>query len=53
MESPPPEVLEKCVDGELNSMAQWAILVVGGKLGWMILVVFSNLFDSMILDETK
>ena len=35
----------------LNNMAKWEILVVGGWLDWMILEVFSNLGDSMILQR--
>ena len=43
------DVLRKCLDVVLRDMVKWAILVIGGWLDWMILELFSNLDDSMIL----
>lgn len=48
METPSLEVLEKCVDVALKDKVQWALLVVGGQLFYMILQVFSSLNDFMI-----
>jgi len=43
------EVFKKHPVVVLRDMVWWEILVVGGQLNWMILEVFSNLCDSMIL----
>lgn len=43
------EAFNKHLDIVLRNMVQWGILVKGGWLDWMILEVFSNLDDSMIL----
>lgn len=42
------EAFKNHSDMVLRDMVQWAALVVGGRLGWMILEVFSNLGDSVI-----
>ena len=44
-----PEVFKERVGVVLKDMVQWALLVVGRQLNWMILEVFSNLNDSMVL----
>jgi len=49
VESPSLKVFKKCVDVVLRSIVKGEILVVGGWLNWMILEVFSNLDDSVIL----
>ena len=49
VESPSLEVYKKHGDVTLRDIVQWAILVLGGWLAWMILVVFSNLNDSTVL----
>jgi len=36
------------VDVALRDVGQWAILVMGRWLGWMILEMFSNLNDAII-----
>lgn len=36
-------VLEEGVDVALRAVAQWEMLVVGGRLGWVIPGVISNL----------
>ena len=41
------EVFEKCLDGVLWDNFSGKILVVGGRLDWMILEVFSNPEDSI------
>lgn len=46
---PSLEVFKNCVDVVLRDMIQWEISVVGRQLDWIILEVFSNLGDSMIL----
>ena len=43
------ELLKKHLDAVLRDMAYWEILVIGGWLDWMILEVFSNPGDSVIL----
>ena len=44
------EAFKKPSDVVWGDMVQWEILVVvGGQLDWVILEVFSNLGDSMIL----
>ena len=43
------EVFKKHLDVVLKDMVYWQILVIGEWLDWMILEVFSNLGDSMIL----
>jgi len=48
VESQSLEVFKKCLD-VLRDMVQWEIVVIGGRLDWMILEVFSNPGDSMIL----
>ena len=42
-------VLKERLDVVLRDMVYWELLVMGGWLGWVILWVFSNLGDSMIL----
>ena len=49
MESPSLEVFKKHLDIVMRDMVYWEILVIGRQLDWMILEVFSNLGDSMIL----
>ena len=49
MESPTLEVFKEHLDIVLRDMVQWELFVLGGLLDWMILEVFSNLGDSMIL----
>ena len=50
MQSLSLEAFKKPSDVVLGDMVQWEILVVvGGQLDWVILEVFSNLGDSMIL----
>lgn len=49
LELPSLEVFKNCVDVVLRDMIQWEISVVGRQLDWIILEVFSNLGDSMIL----
>jgi len=48
-ESQSVEVFKKKVDVVCRDMVYWATLVVGEWLDWMILEVFSNLNDSMLL----
>lgn len=36
------------MDVALRDVGQWAILVMGRWLGWMILEMFSNLNDAII-----
>ena len=47
VESQSLEVFKKCLD-VLRDMVQWEIVVIGGRLDWMILEFFSNLGDSVI-----
>ena len=52
VESPILEAFKKCLHVVLKDMLYsrtWEILMIGGRLDWMILEVFSNLGDSMIL----
>jgi len=49
VELPFLDVFKKCSDVVLRDMVKWEILVVGEQLDWMILEVFSNLVDSVIL----
>ena len=49
VESPSLEVFKKHLDIVMRDMVYWEILVIGRQLDWMILEVFSNLGDSMIL----
>jgi len=49
MESSSLEVFKTHLDVVLEYIVQQEILVVGGRLNWMILEVFSSLRDSMIL----
>ena len=49
VESPSLEVFKKQLDVVLRDMIQWEILVTGRQLDWIIIEVFSNLSDSMIL----
>ena len=49
VESPPLEVFRKHLDVVLRDLVYVEILVVHGQLDWMVLEVFSNLGDSMIL----
>jgi len=49
VESPSLEVFKKGVDVVLRNTVQWAVLVVGGWLGWVCLEVFPKLNDSMRL----
>lgn len=49
VELPFLDVFKKCSDVVLRDMVKWEILVVGEQLDWMILEVFSNLGDSMVL----
>ena len=44
------EVFKKHLDTVLRDVFYWEILVICGRLDWMILEVFLNLGDSMILD---
>ena len=43
------EVVSEHLDVVLRDMVEWELLVVGGRLEWVILEVFSSLGDSMIL----
>jgi len=43
------EVFKKHLDVVLRDMNEWEILVISGQLNWVILEVFSNLGDSMIV----
>ena len=43
------EVVSEHLDVVLRDMVEWELLVVGGRLDWVILEVFSSLGDSMIL----
>ena len=43
------EVFKKHLDTVLRDVFYWEILVICGRLDWMILEVFLNLGDSMIL----
>ena len=43
------EMFKKCLDVVLRTWFNGEILVVGGRLNWMILEVFSSLGDSVIL----
>ena len=45
----PLEVFKECLDIVLRDMVYWEPLVMGEWLDWVILWVFSNLGDSMIL----
>jgi len=49
VESPSLKVFKKHVDVVLRDMVSGNLLVAGGRLDWMILEVFCNLGDSMIL----
>lgn len=49
VESPSLEELYKCVDVVLRNMAQWQIWQLCGQLYYIVLRVFSNLNDSIIL----
>ena len=49
VESPSLGVFKKYLDALQRDMVQWEVLVICGRLGWMILEVFSNLGDSIIL----
>ena len=49
MESLALEVFKEHLDVVLRDMVQWEISVISGWLDWIILMVFSNLGDSMIL----
>ena len=51
VESPTLEVFKNRLDVVLRGTVWWEMLVIGGQLDWMILEVFSNLGDSMILDR--
>ncbi len=41
------EVFKERVGVVMRDVVQWAALVLGGQLQWMILEVFSNLGDSI------
>ena len=43
------EMFKKCLYVVPRDMVYWEILMVGGQLDWMILEVFSNFGDSMVL----
>ena len=49
VESPSLEVFKKHKDMTLEDMILYAILVLGGRLDWKILEVFSNLNGPVIL----
>ena len=49
VESPILDVFKKRLDDVLRDMVKWEILLVGGQLDWMMLEVFPNLNDSVIL----
>jgi len=49
VKSPALEVYKERVDIVLRGMIKWKVLVVGGQMVYVILEVFSNVNDSMIL----
>ena len=49
VESLPLEVFKKHSDVVLRDVVYWEILMIGEQLDWMILEVFSNFGNSMIL----
>lgn len=50
VKSPALEVYKERVDIVLRGMIKWKVLVVGGQMVYVILEVFSNVNDSMILN---
>ena len=49
VKSPSLEVFKKHSDVVLRDMVQWEILMIGDRLDWTVLEVFSKPADSMIL----
>ena len=53
VKSPSLEVFKKHLDVVVGDMDEWAVLAVRGQLDWMILEVFFNLNNPMILSLCK